>query len=383
MRRPVTVVCVFNDEAVRRDCLDRSLEGWLGADTANQFLPMDNRRSTYPSAGAALNAGVRQATNEYVAFVHQDVFLHSMAAVEEAAGLLAEHPELGLLGPVGVTADGAVVGRIRDRVMLLGQRVTRPVPVDSLDEVFFMARRADLLEHPLSEDPELAWHAYAVEYGVRMRSLGKTVVAADIPMTHNSLTINLARLDEAHAFVAQRHPDRLPVRPTGGTVRTTPPVSERSILEPARQRYRTVREGLRARRAGAAAGTSRLAFGDIRRDIDDVLARTGVESLSVLNLADTGFPPTVGEQGLVLQRRGVRVRFLTVPRNRIPVALDGDPTAPRLVTNVRLDDLPRLRPWMATTQHVLGVHAGNDYWVLLGPVAGRTRRVGAHRAATP
>ncbi len=70
--------------------------------------------------------------------------------------------------------------------------------VDSLDEVLFMMRRDQILRHPLSEEADLSWHAYAVEYGARLRSMGYRVAVANIPLTHNSLTINLDRLAEAH-----------------------------------------------------------------------------------------------------------------------------------------------------------------------------------------
>ena len=62
--------------------------------------------AAYPSAGAALNHGVSLAKNDVVVFAHQDVFLHSLRALQEAAGMLAVDG-FGLLGAIGVRSNGA------------------------------------------------------------------------------------------------------------------------------------------------------------------------------------------------------------------------------------------------------------------------------------
>ena len=42
-RVPVSVVSVWNDESVRSDCLDRSLEAGRGYAPDLEYLPVDNR----------------------------------------------------------------------------------------------------------------------------------------------------------------------------------------------------------------------------------------------------------------------------------------------------------------------------------------------------
>ena len=110
---------------------------------------------------------------------------------------------------------------MRDRVVLLGETAREPTDVDSLDELLFMVPRRLVQREPVSESPELAWHAYAVEYGLRARSLGLRVCAVDIPLTHNSLTMNLDRLDVANRRCCGI-PSRCLARPrTGGHHRLT------------------------------------------------------------------------------------------------------------------------------------------------------------------
>lgn len=171
---------------------------------------------------------------------------------------------LGILNAVGVRRDGRIAGRIRDRAVLLGVPVQQAADVDSVDELLFMVPRPLVLRHPLTESPDMAWHAYAVEYGLRVRRLGLRVGVTDIPLTHKSLTVNLARLDVAHAAVAARYPEMLPVRTTCGVVaRQTVRSSSGGWLGSQRWRYSWLRESLTVRRArritGAADRTRRHA----------------------------------------------------------------------------------------------------------------------------
>ncbi len=243
-REPVSVVCVFSDAEVRRRCLDRSIEDHR-REAEVEYLPIDNTDGSFPTAGAALNHGAALARNDYIVFVHQDVYLHSLRRLEYAAGMLADDPGIGVLGAAGITAGGECVGRIRDRVILLGRPASRPSEVDSLDELLFMVPRSLIAREPLSEAPELAWHAYAVEYGLRARSLGLRVCTLDLPLTHNSLTTNLDRLDVAYAAVAAHHPRALPVRSNLRMDRRAGTCGG-GALAAHRWRYRWLRESLAA-----------------------------------------------------------------------------------------------------------------------------------------
>ena len=217
-RTPVSIVCVSNNPLVLDDCLIRSVDTHRPTAPKTELIVVQNSQKQFSTAGAALNHGVSLAHNDVCVFVHQDVYLHSLVRLEEAAAALLNDTAIGLLGALGITANGNLRGRIRDRVVLLGRATEGFVEVDSLDEVLFMARRDQLLQAPLSEDPNLAWHAYAVEYGARMRRVGKQVVAGHVPLTHNSLTVNLDRLSEAHTHVGLLYPDQLPIKTTCGSI---------------------------------------------------------------------------------------------------------------------------------------------------------------------
>jgi hypothetical protein len=368
-REPVSIITVYNDADVRRECLDRSIEAGRDAAPATEYLPVDNAGGAFTSAGAALNHGAAHATNDYLVFVHQDVHLHSLTALEEAAGLLADDPSIGLLGAVGVTADGRFYGRVRDRIFLLGDPAPEPVDVDCVDELLFMIPRALLEREPLSEAADLAWHAYAVEYGLRVRSQGMRVCAADLAVTHNSLTVNLERLDVAYAAVAARHPAGMPVMTPQGLVGGPARARERTtFLAAHRWRYRWLRESRDAHAGRRAAGAGSAVLADIRLDVDELLA--GLPEGRTLLVVSLDAPGAFAEERpgpLALTRAGHPIRVTSRPLDGIAGAVAaGVADGPVLVTNLGLDDLRRLAPGIPDEHTIVGFRASLGYWMLVG-----------------
>lgn len=380
-RAHITIVCVANDTAVRERCLDRSIAEHRHEARATEYIPVDNSDGAFASAGEALNHGASLARNEVVVFVHQDVCLHSLAALETAAGMLARRPEIGMHGSVGIAADGRIVGRMRDRVVLVGERAAEPTDVDSLDEVLFMVTREALLREPLSEAPEFAWHAYAVEYGMRVRAQGKRVTASDIPLTHNSMSVNLDRLDVAHRAVAARYPSALPVRTTCGVIAideaVTPPLMSQ------RWRYRWLKESLVAHMARTAVGGGPVVLSDIRQDIDDAIA--GTDALEVLNRDND----SAGDDPLRLQveflRREQPVDAVSMSMADLTHRLAAwNDARPLLVTNLTVSDLRALRGLLPSSRRLVGYHENIGCWVLLGEPAMRvTQEPWTSRRARP
>ena len=379
---PVSIICAFNDPDVRQRCLDRSIEEHSG-EAAVEFLPIDNVDGAFASAGAALNHGASLASHDYLVFVHQDVYLHSLSALEAAAGTLADDQRIGLVGAIGVTADGGLVGRVRDRVLLLGEPVSAPTDVDSLDEVLFMLPRWLALRHPLSELAELAWHAYAVEYGLRVRSLGLRVCAVDIPLTHHSLTRGAA-LDVPYGAIAARYPDALPVRAPGGTVAAPARSRARTMLGSHGWRYSWLRNSAAAHAGRRAAGGGACVLSDIRSDIDDVMQHDPNSPLVVMNLdREPGFADE-GRGSLELLRRG---RSITLSSRAMPEMIDAirawTPRTSILLTNLGVADLRSLAPHLPPALRVMGFRREIGYWMLLGPAAATAPKQWRSVAATP
>lgn len=289
-RTSVSIVCVYNDPDVLESCLARSIREHLSSAPNTEFIPIDNRGNPFSTAGGALNEGARRARHETIAFVHQDVVLHSLVALERAAATLRDHPEIGVAGAVGIDAHHRILGRIRDRVVPIGVTAVEPLDVDSLDEVLLLVRRERVLVERLSEDPQLAWHAYGVEYCARARAAGLRAVALDIPLTHNSLTANLKDLDLAHRRVGEMYATLLPIQTTCGSIDG----DARKMIAGYRRRLRNAgiwwRESVDARALSASAPTSPVVLADVRMLVDEALERGRMHSLRVLNLTDDGTP---------------------------------------------------------------------------------------------
>lgn len=383
-RLPVSIVCVFNDETVRASCLDASIERLRDHALDVDYIPIDNVDGRFSSAGRALNFGASQARNDYVAFVHQDVVLHSISALERAAGFL-QSESFALLGACGITADARCIGRLRDRVILLGESTSRPVEVDSVDEVLFVIPRSLLRVEPLSTDPDLSWHGYAVEYGIRGRSLGLKVGAIDMPLTHNSLTTNLARLDEAHERIAELYPDQLPIRTTCGVIKSHSahqlPMPE--LLARQRWRYRWLRESIVAAIAGGGLSTCRTVLGDIRVDIDRVLAETD-SSLLIANLDGTNDFVESRPSPISLDRIGREIQVASMEFNAMrTLARSVNSRQTILFTNLTVAAVRVLGGDLRDRRHVIGIHSDTHHWILVDPPAGATERVWHHRSARP
>jgi Glycosyltransferase like family len=369
-RAPVSIICVYNDPETRRGCLDCSIEEHRDEGTF-EYLPIDNVGGSYATAAAALNRGASLASHDCLVFVHQDVYLHSLRALGEAAAVLADDKGIGLLGATGVGPAGETIGRIRDRVVVHGRPARQPTDVDSLDEVLFMVPRRLFQREPLSDAPELAWHAYAIEYGLRARSLGLRVCAVDIPLTHNSLTVNLDGLHRAYAAVASKYPDALPVRASCGTITAPSHVRPGArLLQSHRWRYRWLRESVAAHSARRAVRGGRSVLADIRFDIDEVLSAQRDSPLLVVNIEhEHGFTDE-GPGPLRLMRRG-RPILLTFRRAREladMIAACSSATS-LLLTDLRVADLRSLTPSLPPVPRLLGFRREVGHWMLLGPAA--------------
>jgi hypothetical protein len=372
-RHPVSIICVFNDAPVREQCLDSSIERHRSEVDDLDYVKVDNRDGAFPSAGAAFNYGASRARHDHFAFVHQDVVLHSLAALEHAAAALDADHGIGLAGAFGVERGGRLVGRVRDRVVLIGEPAPLPVDVDAIDEVFFLVPRRVFDLEGLSEAPEFAWHAYAVEYGLRLRRNGLRVCAVDLPLTHHSLSINIQELSVAYAELRRSYPEALPVRTPSLTItrRSRDRGRGRVILRHA-WRVRWLRESVAAHAGHRVLKTASCVLGDIRLCIDDVLAGGGgAAPLLVVNLDREGTFVEARPDPLALKRLGHELHMTSGGTERAVAAIrEANADANVLVTDLRVADLRALAPHLATTRPLLGFRREIGYWLLVGPSAG-------------
>ena len=361
LRAPVSIVCVYNDPDVLESCLSRSVTAGMGDAPLTEFLPVDNRNGEFRTAGAALNHGARAAHNAVVVFVHQDVVVHSFTELERAAHILTSDTAIGVIGAVGIDDRRRVVGRMRDRVVQIGESAPLPRDVDSLDEVLFMIRRELVLDSPLSEDPLLAWHAYGVEYAARVRRAGMRATAMDLAITHNSLTTNLVHLDVAHRKVGDDYPELLPIHTTCGTVyRGDGPGGLIRAVRRVRGAATWWGESLEARALGRSSRMP-IVLADIRLVVDEAVRRGEKRGLRVLDLAST---PETSVGRLTRFDRDFEVDAVTIAGAR-KIIDERSADQAILVSGMRRKDVAELRI-PRDTPHTIGFWRATGPWVLVG-----------------
>ncbi|WP_255450497.1 glycosyltransferase [Skermania sp. ID1734] len=371
-----------NRPDVLRDCLIRSVESHRSAGPCTEMIVVDNAQRQFPSAGAALNHGASMARNEVLVFVHQDVYLHSLARLEEVASAIVSDTGVGLVGATGMTARGELVGRIRDRVVLTGRACTGFVDVDSVDELLFIARRQQVLDSPLSESAQLSWHAYAVEYGARLRRAGKRVVVGPIPVTHNSLTMNLDQLTAAHHHVGLHYPEQVPLHTTCGTIDGRQP-DRRKLLADHRWRYRWLQGSRKAILARRAIGRLPVVLSDIRFDLDGVLSNCDASSLDIVTPTSPEEKSSDFPAFLELDRHGRSIKFRIANLSATLELLSKmDNERSLLLTNIDLDFLRKART-IINSSSVLGYSAATGFWLLMGAAATAAYDEWRLPAATP
>lgn len=374
-RTPVSIVCVYNDPEVLGSCLGRSVTDGRAAAPATELIAVDNRDGSFATAAAALNHGASQARHSVVVFAHQDVYLHSLVRLEEVAHVLMASPDIGVIGAVGIDDGSRIVGRIRDRIMALGEPAPEPRDVESMDEVLFALRRTDAVAEPLADVADLGWHAYAVEYSARVRRRGLRATVADIPLTHNSLTTNLQHLDRAHAWIGASYPELLPLQTTCGTIRR--PGIHPSV-DVVRRRVSGVRTWTRESLVVRSLGVDAV-IADIRFLIDDVVRLTGARSLRALDVIQDAAAPT-SLQGIVRREVPYSAASVTADQARREIAGRRHDQA-IVVTNLREADLMTLVD--GARPDVVGVSEGAGMWALFGVDAERVAPLWSGRRQRP
>lgn len=197
----ISVVCVYNDATTFENCL---VDGLRQQTSGYELVPVDNRDGRFGSAAAALNWGAAQARSEWVMFAHQDVRLLSpdwLARAEEyLAGLGAG---LGWAGVAGVASDGEVRGFLIDRDTVLGEPFAAPAEVQTLDECVLICRASP--EGQYFDEQLGGWHVYGVDVCCRAIRAGRINYVLPLLAHHDSRSVNVAGLADAHRAIWNKH----------------------------------------------------------------------------------------------------------------------------------------------------------------------------------
>jgi SAM-dependent methyltransferase len=194
------VCCVSNEQILEAN--------FLSSPCLRGASPHEVRLIHNPkSAADGLNDGLKQAKNEVVVCVHQDVYLPEgwVERFWQQYNLAHKHfSPVGVLGVYGVHRDNAFMsraGHVIDRDHVLKEDEPLPACVDSLDELLLAVPKAAGLEF----DPALGFHFYGADICLVAQQRGLRAVAVDALCFHNTIHVGLAPsfYESARTFTAK------------------------------------------------------------------------------------------------------------------------------------------------------------------------------------
>ncbi len=178
-----------------------------------------------PAAANGLKLAFEWARREWIACVHQDVFLPRGRDQLVTDQLKEAERRFGPIGVAGVYGVGAAIttdepgqplgaeriGWVNDRGRVLRDGPELPARVATLDEIVLVIRRNSGLRF----DPELGFYLYGADICLQAHEQGLAVVALAAPCHHNSCSIGLPegfwpvpRFSPANAATGCRWPHR-------------------------------------------------------------------------------------------------------------------------------------------------------------------------------
>jgi len=186
----ISIVCAYKNAGILNDWLLESLK----AQTVEyEMIAIDTAERGFQSAAQALNCGGNQARGKYIMFVHQDVKLISNSWLKDAEEILDTLPNLGIAGVVGSVEKGRSVSeRMRNVIRhgddreQIGNPISSPERVQTLDELLCIIPREVFQRCPFDEDTCSNWHLYGVDYCLTMLTLGKGVYVIPFFVIHKS-----------------------------------------------------------------------------------------------------------------------------------------------------------------------------------------------------
>lgn len=209
VHEPFTFIAAVNSRKILFENLLRSPE--LGTSSPHQLLTQEG----YDSASLAYNAGIPEADNDLLIFIHQDVYLPAgwcsnvSKWIQELDNADTPWGVLGCFGSKRGVPSG--LGRVYSNGWgLQGSDIFRPEPAETLDEIVLITRRS----FGLRFDPLLSnFHMYGVDLCLLARHRGRGVYAIPAFCVHNTNQI-LSLPDEFYEcywYIKKKWRNYLPV----------------------------------------------------------------------------------------------------------------------------------------------------------------------------
>jgi hypothetical protein len=175
-----------------------------------------------PNVSAKLQRGLQHAENDWVVYMHQDVWLPPGWDIQLVQQIQEAERQFGPVGVAGVYGVGDVmvsddparpmcaerIGWVVDRGRALKDGPRLPAKVATLDELLLVVRR----DSPLCFDSALGNHLYGADLCLQSREMGMATVALGALCHHNSRHVGLGEgFHDSAAVFARKWNHRLPI----------------------------------------------------------------------------------------------------------------------------------------------------------------------------
>lgn len=203
------VVSVFEDEEVLSSTLLRS----PFADRGSKIMCQRG----FPTVSAAYNDAIRKCDDEYMVFVHPDVYFpynwHG-AFMRSLDWLQKNDPEWGILGLYGVAGDGKRLGFTfsTGRGSFLGVPFDKPKKVRTVDEFVFVLRKSSGFQFD-ENLPTAQNHLAATDLCILAESRGMNSYVLPCFAIHNSNRWSNLPLNfwKSYLYIRKKWRSRLPI----------------------------------------------------------------------------------------------------------------------------------------------------------------------------
>jgi hypothetical protein len=184
----ISVICVYNNKKIFDDYLVKSLQK---QHAKHELIGIDNSKGNFSSAARALNRGARQAQAEsrYFMFVHQDVMLTSEDWLQNMVSMIKSLPNFAVGGVAGRKEHQDIgISNIMHgpSPMAAAVRIEKPEEVMTVDECLAVIPRPVFEKYQFDEAVCDGWHAYMVEYCLRIKKAGLGVYVLPCALYHGS-----------------------------------------------------------------------------------------------------------------------------------------------------------------------------------------------------
>jgi hypothetical protein len=187
-----SIICVYNDKYILKNWLLSSLENQR---CPFQLLLLNNKQYRYSCAAKALNVAGKEATGDYIMFIHQDCYLIGGDWLNKAERFLNSLNTLGVAGVAGMVEEGRR-NIERGRNLILhgsnkqfwewGNKISKPAEVQTLDECLIIIPKNVFNKVKFDERTCQGWHLYAVEYCLTIKRLGLKAYVLPLKIWHRS-----------------------------------------------------------------------------------------------------------------------------------------------------------------------------------------------------